>query len=399
MRVAHLSNPKLLTDLIGRTQTEIARLQGQAATGKAFAAPSEDPFAATRSLQLGRSLDQLAQYEENAGRAEDRLTLQEVTFGDLGTLFQRVRELAIQGNSGVLSDSDRRAIATEVQALRDEAFALANAVDGEGNYLFAGYRTSVRPFADGPAGVTYLGDAGEREVPIGPGRRIVDGVDGDSAFMRIRAGNGVFVTAASPANRGTAVIDAGTVLEPTSGAFPRYTISFTSETDFEVRRGGTLVASGALDPQAETSSLLFDGVRVGISGTPAAGDRFELESSPNRSVFETLDELAEALRRPAVSPAERALLSNDLNSSLADIDQIQENLSTQRSRAGSRLNAVESQRRLNQDSALLLEASKATVEDVDLVETISNLQVELQSLEAAQRSFVAVQQLSLFNFL
>lgn len=399
MRVATLSNPKLMVDLISRSQADLARLQSQAATGKAFVAPSEDPFGATRSLQLTRALDQLEQYERNAGRAEDRLTLQEVTLGDLGSLFQRVRELTIQGNSGLLSDVDRRAIAAEVSQLREEVISLANAADGEGRFLFAGTAGSVRPFSETTGAVQYLGDQTERVLQIGPSRTVSDGVTGDAVFMRVTNGNGDFVTSADAANTGTAVIDAGNLADLGQVVDQSYRITFTSPTDYEVRDGGgTLVSTGTYDSEVG-NSIVFAGLQVGITGEPAPGDAFDIAPSTNQDVFATMQQLIDALNRPAPTPEDRAAFNNAINGALANIDQLQENLSVQRSRIGARLNAVESQRSLNNDSAILLDASKSAVEDVDLVEAISSLERELNSLEAAQQSFIAVQRLSLFNFL
>jgi flagellar hook-associated protein 3 FlgL len=399
MRVAQLSNPKLLTDLIGRVQTEVAELQTQAATGKKFQAPSEAPFGATRSLQLTRALEQLEQFEANAGRAEDRLTLQEVTLGDLSSTFRRVRELTIQANSSVLSDADRRAIAEEVEQLRLETISLANASDGEGRYLFSGYRGDVQPFADGDDGVSYLGDQGERTLRIGPTRSVSDGAAGDVVFMRVATGNGTFVTGADPSNSGTGVIDTGTVVDPAAAGDPDFSVTFLSGTEYEIRDGaGTVIAAGTYDARTG-ADITFSGIRVGISGEPQAGDSFDISRAASRDVFSTLEQLVDTLRTSAKEPSERAQFNTAINSSLADLDQALENFSTQRSRAGSRLNAVDSQRRLNADSSLLLQASKSGIEDIDMVETISALELQLQSLEAAQRSFVAVQQLSLFNFL
>ncbi len=399
MRVAQLSNPTLMVDLIGRASAELTRLQGQAATGKAFQAPSEDPFGATRSLQLTRALDQLEQYETNAGRAEDRLTLQEVTLGDLGDQFRRVRELAIQANSAILSDADRRAIGAEVQQIRQEALALANAVDGEGRYLFSGTRSNVEPFADSGAGVQYLGDQSERLLQIGPGRTVADGADGDAVFMRVTNGNGDFVTGADGANTGTGVIDAGNLVDLSVVVDQTYDITFTSATDFEVTDGaGTVISTGTYDSDTG-ADIVFAGLSVGITGSPAAGDRFVVDPSRNQDVFSTLDQLVTVLNTPQPTPADRAALSNAINSAIVNLDQAQENFSVQRARSGARLNAVESQRALNDESSILLQASRSAVEDVDLVETISNLELQITSLEAAQQSFVAVQRLSLFNFL
>ncbi|MEO0422865.1 MAG: flagellar hook-associated protein FlgL [Pseudomonadota bacterium] len=398
MRVAELSNPTLMIDLIGRASAELTRLQSQSATGKAFQSPSEDPFGATRSLQLTRALEQLEQFEVNAGRAEDRLILQEVTLGDLGDQFRRVRELAIQANNAILSDADRRAIGAEVEQIRQEVIALANAVDGEGRYLFSGTRSNIEPFADSANGVSYLGDQVERQLQIGPGRTVSDGADGDAVFMRVADGNGSFVTSAQSTNTGTGVIDAGSVIDLSVEVDSTYAINFTSPTEYEVREGGARIASGDYDPDAG-GDIIFEGLRVGLSGAPLAGDSFIVAPSRNQDVFSTLDQLVEVLNTSQPTPADRAALNNALNSALVNLDQAQENFSVQRARSGARLNAVESQRTLNDESAILLQASRSAVEDVDLVETISSLEIQINTLEAAQQSYVAVQRLSLFNFL
>ncbi|MEO0972222.1 MAG: flagellar hook-associated protein FlgL [Pseudomonadota bacterium] len=399
MRVASLSNPTLMVDLIGRSQAELTRLQSQTATGRAFQSPSEDPFGATRSLQLTRALDQLEQFEANAGRAEDRLTLQEVTMGDLGDQFRRVRELAVQANSGILSDADRRAIGAEVQQIRQEALSLANAVDGEGRFLFSGFRSNVEPFTESNGAVSYQGDQSERQLTIGPGRTIVDGASGDAVFMRVTNGNGTFVTSAEGANTGTGVIDAGSLTDVTTVIDQSYRISFTSPTDYEVSdSAGTVLTTGVYDPDAG-NDIAFAGVQVGITGAPQTGVVFVVDPSRNQDVFATLDQLVEVLNTPQPTPADRAALGNAINSALVNIDQAQENFSVQRARAGTLLNAIDSQRALNDESAILLQASRSAVEDVDLVETISALQLQISSLQAAQQSFVSVQSLSLFNFL
>ena len=70
-----------------------------------------------------------------------------------------------------------------------------------------------------------------------------------------------------------------------------------------------------------------------------------------------------------------------------------------RSQIGARLNALDSQQETNQDFLLNLQSAKSQVEDLDMAEAISRFNLQIVSLQAAQQSFVKVQNLSLFNLL
>src|SRR6185295_19200401 len=104
MRVASAGLYFQVLDAIGRNQSEIARLQLQVATGKRILAPSDDPFGATRSLQLNNAVDQLAQYQDNGVRAGQRLGLEDSTLSSVVDALQRVRELAVLANNDTQTD-------------------------------------------------------------------------------------------------------------------------------------------------------------------------------------------------------------------------------------------------------------------------------------------------------
>jgi len=159
---------------------------------------------------------------------------------------------------------------------------------------------------------------------------------------------------------------------------------------------GALVASGGFEPG---SSIEFAGVVVSISGTPAAGDEFTVEPSRDQSVFETLDRFADALERPTTNDASRAALTNDLNSSMSDLDRAIGNLLDVRATVGSRLAAIEDQRDANEGFAITVEQTISEIEDLDYTEALTRLAEQINSLEAAQKSFVRIQSLSLFSVL
>jgi flagellar hook-associated protein 3 FlgL len=85
--------------------------------------------------------------------------------------------------------------------------------------------------------------------------------------------------------------------------------------------------------------------------------------------------------------------------SLDQIDNAINHMSDYRSRVGARLNAIDSQRNINDALLIQLTKARSDVEDVDYAEAASRLSQETVVLQAAQQAFIKVQNLTLFNYL
>jgi flagellar hook-associated protein 3 FlgL len=66
---------------------------------------------------------------------------------------------------------------------------------------------------------------------------------------------------------------------------------------------------------------------------------------------------------------------------------------------GGRLNALDSQRNVNDGFVIESKASLSQIEDLDYVSAIALFESQLLALQAAEQAFVKVQGLSLFNYL
>ncbi len=241
------------------TQTKAARTQLQLATGRKILTPADDPAAGASILGLKQAIAVNAQYQKNADTARARLHREESALTGVENLLQRVRELAIQGNNDSQNSQTRRAIASEVRERLSELLAIANTVDANGEYLFAGYQRHTQPFAADPAGgYNYFGDQGQRFLEIGPDRQMADGDPGADVFQLIGNGNGTFTTQEDSANNGSGVIDPGRVSDPTAYDGDTYTVLFP----FETAATGTLAFNdnNANDTLAYTLSI--DGTAV-----------------------------------------------------------------------------------------------------------------------------------------
>lgn len=82
---------------------------------------------------------------------------------------------------------------------------------------------------------------------------------------------------------------------------------------------------------------------------------------------------------------------------LSQIDTALNRILDVRSQIGARLNVIDSQNEINQDFLLSIQQTKSQVEDLDMAEAISQFNLQIVSLQAAQQAFIRVQSLSLFD--
>ena len=99
------------------------------------------------------------------------------------------------------------------------------------------------------------------------------------------------------------------------------------------------------------------------------------------------------------SAAGRAKFSTATNEVLLGLDQSIGRMLEVRANVGSRLSAIEAQHTLNEDLDLQLKTLRSDLKDTDYAEVLTRLNQQMISLEAAQKSFVSTQRLSLFDYL
>ena len=247
-------------------QAELAKTQQQLATGKRILAPSDDPAAATRILDLNHVIETTSQYQRNADYAETRLAMEESVLTEVGDLLQRIRELSVRANNDTSSASDRQSMAAEVRINIESLVYLANSTDANGEYLFSGFKTNTEPFADNGAGnFTYAGDQGQRSLQIGAKRQVSVGDSGEDVFMRVDDGAG------GTGSMFSALYDFAVDLEAN-------TPSATTLTRLD----------SALDVVLDTRASI--GARLNsIDGQRNTNDSFSLLLQENRSTLEDLD--------------------------------------------------------------------------------------------------------------
>lgn len=383
---------------IMQTQSQLMQTQQQISSGKRVLTPADDPVAASQVINLTQADAMNTQFASNRGTAADSLTLVETTLGQVSDLLQNVRTLAVQAGSGTLKDADRATLSMQLSSALSELMGAANATDAQGHYLFSGFQSLTQPFTQGPAGVQYNGDDGQRLVQVDSARQMSISASGADVFARIPSGNGEFVTAGAAGNTGSGTITPGAVINPANLTGHDYSISFTGNT-YTVVDNTTSATVLAAQPYKSGASIRFDGMDIVIEGTPANGDSFSVTPSSSQSVFQTLQNLISTFATKTNAPGGQAALTNGLKQGLANIDNAISTVLTQRGVVGARLKEIDSLNATGDARSVDYKSTISRLQDVDLNQAISALSQQQLFLQAAQKSFAQVSGLTLFSYL
>jgi flagellar hook-associated protein 3 FlgL len=384
-------------------QNQLSITQGKISTGLKVTKPSDDPIATISIINLEQEIAITERYNKNADLAASNLNIEEASLQKVIDVLQRVRELTLSAGNATYGDVERNSLAVEMEGILEQVVGLANFKDSSGVYLFGGNSIDVRPFTQNAAGdYVYNGDEGVRNIQISTSTQIASNDSGFKVFQNILNGNGDFQTTANVANTGTGVISVGSVVDRFSYVRDSYTIDIVDlgggVLGYDVTdSGGAAVATGV--PLPPDGDIAFNGLEVEISGTPAIGDSFSITPSSRQNVFKTIQDTITALKTPVSSDADAAQLNNNLQNSLLNIDAAMQNIGSIQAEVGTRLNVIENQQLINTDFILTSKVTLSKARDLDIAEAVTDLNIRKIALEAAQASFVRVQNLSLFNFI
>lgn len=118
-----------------------------------------------------------------------------------------------------------------------------------------------------------------------------------------------------------------------------------------------------------------------------------------QDIFNTLKDLITLLQTPVVTPADAAALSSGLTLAGSNTDLALDNVLTVRASVGTRLQEIDALDFAGDDRNLQYSQTLSELQDVDYTQALTQLSQQQFIFEAAQRSFVTVSGLSLFNFL
>ena len=384
-----------------RRQEAMQTQQQQLTSGKRIASASDDPTGAARAERALAAIGRVEANQRALEASRNSMTLAESALGDAAELMQQARETMVAAGNASYSDAERQGLANKLQGIRDQLLSIANRPDGAGGYIFSGQGSSSPPFLDQAGGVSYVGVAGT--IQTGNLDNFQLTVDGRGAWEQARSGNGSFVTDAAPnaitGNPAQAWIDSGRVVNPTlvtgndyridiTGTAPTQTYSVTNTTT------GAGVTSG---PYKSGQAIVFDGMSVAVTGTPADGDAFTVAPATNSlKLFDVLDRAISELKTPLRTNAQ---IAQSNSGRLRDIDAAMGGLQNVRSQTGERLNNLDGTEGRLAALKQYNTQERSAAEDIDMVQGISDFQNQQTGYDTALKTYAMVQRMSLFQYI
>jgi flagellar hook-associated protein 3 FlgL len=167
-------------------QNKLATTQAQMAVGKQILSPSAAPDQAAAIQRLKGEVQRQESHMRTLDVAMRRYTAEETALSASNDILIRMKELGIQAANDTMNPDDRKSIAMEMRALRDQLLSLGNTRDDSGNYLFSGTRVNTPAFVEDANGaVVYQGDQTQTSIPAGVERSVQFTRAGTDVFSRV----------------------------------------------------------------------------------------------------------------------------------------------------------------------------------------------------------------------
>ncbi|MEQ1916806.1 MAG: flagellar hook-associated protein FlgL, partial [Gallionella sp.] len=286
---------------LNQQQAKLLQTQQQLATGRRLLTPSIDPAAAAQALEVSHADATNTQYTTNRDSLKGTLTQMDSTLQGITGVLQDVRTSLVGASFSTYTDSDRLSMANALQSRLDQLVSMANTKDANGSYVFSGFQSKTQPFSNTAVGYAYFGDDGKKLTQISDTLQVGATQSGADIFMRVKNGNGVFVTQPAATNTGTALMNQGSVTNPTAFTGNNYSISFAvavGVTTYNVTNTTTGAAVLTAQPYTTGQAIAFDGMHMTVQGAPANGDQFTVAPSSNVSIFKNIADAIAALKVP-----------------------------------------------------------------------------------------------------
>ncbi len=398
MRISTITIYEQSVSSMNRQQTDFMKVGQQIATGRRVVNPSDDPQAAAQAIGVSQAIGITEQYTDSRITARNSLSQEESVLNSIGDAIAKAKTLMVQGATGTLSNTDRASVATELNGILQTVIGQANAADGNGRYLFGGFSDNSQPFIEDATGsIVYVGDTNNRQQRV-DSSRLMDVTDhGVDVFLSVQSGSG-YVAEAATTNTGETVFTGPLVVDPTD---PQFGNNF--QIDF-VDVAGEMYYSidgGAPVLYEDGANISFGGLSLKLEGIPADGDSITVGTAEtmNTDLFATLQKALTALNTPQATEADTAAFRNTMSTVMRELDNSLDNVLTVQASVGARLNELDVVDGVAENRKLSYQQNLSDLIDLDYVSAISDYSLRQVGLEAAQKAFVDINGMSLFNFL
>ncbi len=144
MRVTMNQLNRSMQYVLNNRYSDLCDLQEQLATGRRLMRPSDEPVDVANALKLQTKLREYEQFKKNINDGLAFMNVTGTAMESMNTLMQRARELAIQGSSDTIGDTERKYLNKESEQLLRQMVSLID-TNYKGEYVFSGNQTKIAP--------------------------------------------------------------------------------------------------------------------------------------------------------------------------------------------------------------------------------------------------------------
>ncbi len=402
MRISTVTMFEQSLNSLASQQSSFLKIGQQIASGSRVVNPSDDPQAASRAVGIAQAAAVNQQYADARISARNSLGQEEGVLNSIADAITSVKTRLVQAANGTLSDADRSSLASEVRGVYEAMLGQANAADGNGRYLFGGFKDNSPPFVKDPVtgAVGFIGDTGMTQLKVDSSRLMANSDSGEDIFLHVHSSAKSIATPGA-SNQGSVTFVGPNVVNNAASNFgDAFTVSFAADA---ASPSGFNVLIGGVDqgPYESGKSYGANGLSLTLEGVPVAGDAIavspaqEVAGGPN--LFRTLENVLAVLDKPTENDADKARLQNTISTSMRELDNALDNVLTTRASVGARLNELDVLDSVGSNRALNYAQTLSDLVDLDYNKAISEYALRQVGLQAAQKSFLDIQKLSLFD--
>lgn len=388
-------------------------LQNQLASGKTIQKASENPYTASRSMQLNTEMSYNKQYNENIKDTSNWLDTTDTALAQMGNVFGRIETLLVNAGNGSYGEDERAAIQDEVKEKVNELSQILN-TSFDGSYIFGGTKTGSKPTTVADGKLVYADQSGNGITKTATGFSI------DTSTNPIKS----TVTPANNMKIDGIVKDGTTVTLTVNNYSSGSAVAVTPSPTVDLTKIGTVIVpsttpetleslfQSALSPNFNTSDANQAANSYSSLNQIASGLQVDISQGVKSQYNKTASEILEFTDKTGKSINVSELLNtiiNDLGTSgntanltttdLKDIQSVTTNLLQKRSDVGTMQNRMDSAQGNNETENYNITDILSKTEDVDYAEATMNYSMMQTIYTASLQTSAKILPMTILNYL
>lgn len=361
---------------MNRNLGNMSILQNQLSSGKNIQRASENPYTATRMMQLNSEIAANKQYNSNINDTSNWLDTTDTALAQAGNVFSRIRELMVKAGNGAYGPDEIATIKDEIVSKTQELGTIINS-SFDGNYIFGGTKSTSKPVnVDDNGNISYAdkdGNAINYSVTTNPSATFPVGtVINDSKDAKTRISELDVILTSNPT-------DADAISEKNS-LIPL--IQMDTSLKAEISQGVTVDYN-----KSATDILEFTDPKTGTA------------INVSDVMKNIIDNLGIASSATSTDAQKAAAISEITGTNLTQMDAISSNLLQARASVGAMQNRMESAKENNEDQNYNMTSILSKVGDVDFTEKTMEYAVAQTVYTASLQTSAKVLSKTLLDYL